>query len=176
VFITQAQLSRLAEESVANFAKLKRNKFSFRFVSSCTVARSHPSLPTFSPRWTNVLLYNIAPSSASLASSPYWHEILPWGIRNRFGTASQAVVTRAKLTPTRCRELHVVSNPDHSNPRSGQWHSSLFTSSRENYQYGIWLLLGRPGFEPDRTRIFPFITEAHSTPEPIGTGDFLPAL
>jgi hypothetical protein len=73
----------------------------FRLVTPSTVVSSHLSLPT-------VLLCRTTTTSrflrVSLASSPYWHEILSGGIKNRFGAASQTVIKRANV------HLHDVAN------------------------------------------------------------------
>jgi hypothetical protein len=72
----------------------------FRLVTPWTVVSSNLSLPTDLLCWTSTTRFR----GVSLASSPYWHEILSGGIRNRFGAACQAVIQRANV------HLHNVAN------------------------------------------------------------------
>lgn len=72
----------------------------FRLVTPSTVVSSSLSFPTILLCWTSTTRF----LGVSLASSPYWHEILSGGIRNRFGAASQAAIQRANV------HLHNVAN------------------------------------------------------------------
>lgn len=112
---SQQKLPGLAEESVANFVKLKRSKFSFHFVSSHHLLLllliplfAHLPLPSSATGplcyYTTSRLKRLSRFFSALTRNSAVRLQKP--VRNCVPSCSHT----CQATPTRCRELHVVSN------------------------------------------------------------------